>query len=111
MVGSEVVEVGQRLLGLFLLVQPGTDDRVTVIDLVPRRRVDDLLLGKAYFRAGPVVLPPADPTAPLPELLAALGLSGGLPERMATVNTLLNAVPPALRERLLIDFLSHLQRP
>jgi sphinganine-1-phosphate aldolase len=61
--------------------------------------------------AGPVVLPPADPTAPLPELLAALGLSGGLPERMATVNTLLNAVPPALRERLLIDFLSHLQRP
>jgi sphinganine-1-phosphate aldolase len=61
--------------------------------------------------AGPVVLPPVDPTAPLPELLAALGLSGGLPERMATVNTLLNAVPPALRERLLIDFLSHLQRP
>lgn len=60
--------------------------------------------------AGPVVLPPVDPTAPLPELLAALGLSGGLPERMATVNTLLNAVPPALRERLLIDFLSHLQR-
>ncbi|MBB4958293.1 pyridoxal phosphate-dependent decarboxylase family protein [Micromonospora polyrhachis] len=61
-----------------------------------------------------------------PELVA--GLAGGIglgaagsggpdstggptPERMATVNTLLDAAPPALRERLLVEFFSLLQRP
>nr|MDT0660994.1 aminotransferase class V-fold PLP-dependent enzyme [Micromonospora sp. DSM 115978] len=38
-------------------------------------------------------------------------VSGPLPERMATVNTLLNAVPPELRAALLTEFLSLLQRP
>ncbi len=44
-------------------------------------------------------------------LLAAAGLGGGdrvLPERMATVNTLLAAAGPALRERLLVEFLGAL---
>ena len=39
------------------------------------------------------------------------GAGGGLPERMAPVNTLLDAAPPALRERLLVEFVSLLQRP
>ncbi|WP_428963489.1 pyridoxal phosphate-dependent decarboxylase family protein [Micromonospora fluostatini] len=80
--------------------------------------------------AGPVRLP-ADllalvgtltPDALTPDLLAGLaaglglgGDAGGagpvLPERMATVNTLLDAAPPALRERLLAGFVGLLQRP
>jgi sphinganine-1-phosphate aldolase len=62
--------------------------------------------------AGPVSLPPVPLDAPLPDLLAALGVGpGGLPSRMATINTLLNAAPPDVREALLVDFLGHLQRP
>jgi glutamate/tyrosine decarboxylase-like PLP-dependent enzyme len=37
--------------------------------------------------------------------------SGSLPARMASVNALLDAAPPLVRERLLIAFLSLLQRP
>jgi sphinganine-1-phosphate aldolase len=49
-------------------------------------------------------------------LAAALGLGGDgsagpLPARMATVNTLLNAAPSAIRERLMVEFLGLLQRP
>ncbi|MEG3634092.1 pyridoxal phosphate-dependent decarboxylase family protein [Micromonospora palythoicola] len=75
--------------------------------------------------AGPVGLPPqlralAGTLAPeeltgdlVAGLAAGLGLGpgGGLPERMAPVNTLLDAAPPALRERLLVEFVSLLQRP
>ncbi|WDZ85419.1 pyridoxal phosphate-dependent decarboxylase family protein [Micromonospora cathayae] len=75
--------------------------------------------------AGPVRLPDEllamaaslPPEALTPELVAGLaaglGLGGaaGLPDRMAPVNTLLNAAPPALRERLLVEFVSLLQRP
>ncbi|MFG1775214.1 pyridoxal phosphate-dependent decarboxylase family protein [Micromonospora sp. NPDC049048] len=79
--------------------------------------------------AGPVALPAEllalattlTPEALTPELVA--GLAGGLglggpadaagaaPERMALVNTLLDAAPPALRERLLVEFVGLLQRP
>ncbi|GIJ36917.1 pyridoxal phosphate-dependent decarboxylase family protein [Micromonospora andamanensis] len=75
--------------------------------------------------AGPVGLPPelralAGTLAPealtgdlVAGLAAGLGLGpgGGLPDRMAPVNTLLDAAPPALRERLLVEFVSLLQRP
>ncbi|PWR05795.1 aspartate aminotransferase family protein [Micromonospora acroterricola] len=88
--------------------------------------------------AGPVRLPPElaalagalTPDALTPELVAGLaaglgmgaepaagagpdgGSAGGpLPERMALVNTLLDAAPPALRERLLVEFVGLLQRP
>ncbi|QKW16331.1 aminotransferase class V-fold PLP-dependent enzyme [Verrucosispora sp. NA02020] len=75
--------------------------------------------------AGPVALPPdllALAGALTPEALTAdlvaglaaglgLGGGGGLPDRMAPVNTLLDAAPPALRERLLVEFVSLLQRP
>ncbi|MFI7659121.1 pyridoxal phosphate-dependent decarboxylase family protein [Micromonospora parva] len=78
--------------------------------------------------AGPVALPPEltalatslTPDALTPELVAGLaaGLGMGgetdgapLPERMAVVNTLLDAAPPALRERLLVEFVGLLQRP
>jgi sphinganine-1-phosphate aldolase len=49
-------------------------------------------------------------------LLAAAGLSGAdgslaLPERMAPVNALLDACPPALREALLLGVLDRLSRP
>ncbi|MDG4763607.1 aminotransferase class V-fold PLP-dependent enzyme [Solwaraspora sp. WMMD406] len=37
--------------------------------------------------------------------------SSPLPERMAVVNTVLDLAPPSLREHLLIEFLSLLQRP
>ncbi|MET8837189.1 aminotransferase class V-fold PLP-dependent enzyme [Micromonospora sp. NPDC004540] len=75
--------------------------------------------------AGPVALPPEllalagslTPAALTPELVAGLaaglGLGGtvGAPERMAAVNTLLDAAPVALRERLLTEFVGLLQRP
>lgn len=75
--------------------------------------------------AGPVRLPAEllslaaglTPDALTPELVAGLaaglGLagSGGLPDRMATVNALLDAAPVALRERLLVEFVGLLQRP
>jgi len=45
------------------------------------------------------------------QLAGGLGLGGGDFSRMAAVNTLLDAAPPALREALLTGFLSLLQRP
>ncbi|WP_229074006.1 aminotransferase class V-fold PLP-dependent enzyme [Actinoplanes sp. DH11] len=67
---------------------------------------------------GPVEVPELPPLTPemiTPELIAGLaqglGLGGGDFSRMAVVNTVLNAAPPALREALLTGFLSHLQRP
>ncbi|GIE86550.1 pyridoxal phosphate-dependent decarboxylase family protein [Actinoplanes regularis] len=67
---------------------------------------------------GPVELPPLPPLTPemiTPEFIAVLaeglGLGGGDFSRMAEVNTVLNAAPPALREALLTGFLSLLQRP
>ena len=45
------------------------------------------------------------------EMVAGLGPGRGDFSRMAPVNTLLNAAPPALREALLIGFMSILQRP
>ncbi|MFI6260967.1 pyridoxal phosphate-dependent decarboxylase family protein [Micromonospora sp. NPDC051006] len=73
--------------------------------------------------AGPVELPAelralagtltADTLTPdlVAGLAAGLGLDGGVPGRMAVVNTLLDAAPPALRERLLVEFVGLLQRP
>jgi glutamate/tyrosine decarboxylase-like PLP-dependent enzyme len=75
--------------------------------------------------AGPVVLDPdaaafvaaLDPatltTDQFAGLLAAAGLTGGaaLPGRMAEINTLLAQASPALRERLLLEFLGELYRP
>ncbi|GIE33540.1 aspartate aminotransferase family protein [Actinoplanes italicus] len=67
---------------------------------------------------GPVEVPPLPPLTPemiTPELIASLaeglGLAGGDFTQMATVNSILNAAPPALREALLAGFLSFLQRP
>lgn len=82
----------------------------------------------AALAAGPVQLPAElaalvgalTPDALTPELVeglaAGLGMGGEpggapLPERMAVVNTLLDAAPPALRERLLVEFVGLLQRP
>lgn len=83
--------------------------------------------------AGPVTLPAEllalarslTPEGLTPDLVA--GLAGGLglglgetagagsaepvPDRMAVVNTLLEAVPAALQERLLMEFVGLLQRP
>ncbi|MEV1331273.1 aspartate aminotransferase family protein [Micromonospora costi] len=81
--------------------------------------------------AGPTDLPPEllalagtlTPDSLTPDLVAGLaaglGLGGAggdapagpLPGRMAPVNTLLDAAPPALRERLLVEFVGLLQRP
>lgn len=74
--------------------------------------------------AGPVTLPAElldaiaalDPDTLTAEqfagLLAAAGLDGaGVPKRMAEVNTMLAAAPPALRERLLVEFLSAMYTP
>ncbi|MFG2103006.1 pyridoxal phosphate-dependent decarboxylase family protein [Micromonospora echinaurantiaca] len=97
----------------------------------------DLLVAVAAGRAaGPVRLPDElralattlTPEALTPDLVAGLaaglGLGAGadgenpapaaggpLPERMALVNALLDAAPPALRERLLVEFVGLLQRP
>ncbi|NES12553.1 MULTISPECIES: aminotransferase class V-fold PLP-dependent enzyme [Micromonospora] len=74
--------------------------------------------------AGPVELPAElralagslTPEALTPEVVAGLAAGLGLdptaaPERMAVVNTLLDAASPALRERLLAEFVGLLQRP
>ncbi len=75
--------------------------------------------------AGPVVVDPAvasfaaalDPSTLTSEqfagLLAAAGLGSGagLPDRMAPINALLATAPPALRERLLLEFLGALYVP
>lgn len=77
---------------------------------------------RAAVAAGPVAVAPEvlefigglEPDSLTPEefggLLAAAGMTGGagLPARMATVNTLLAAARPALRERLLVEFLGSL---
>lgn len=82
----------------------------------------------AALGAGPVPVDPGvaellralDPVtlgdAELDLLLAAGGLAGdggeiGLPERMASVNALLDVAPPALRESVLVAFLDRLARP
>ncbi|WP_392544091.1 pyridoxal phosphate-dependent decarboxylase family protein [Oryzobacter telluris] len=83
---------------------------------------------EAARAAGPVSVDPAlaglvaaiDPTtlddAGFGRLLGAAGLAGddgslALPERMAPVNALLDACPPALREALLLGVLDRLSRP
>ncbi|MEU8168267.1 aminotransferase class V-fold PLP-dependent enzyme [Micromonospora sp. NPDC049004] len=92
----------------------------------------DLAAAVAAAQAvGPVRLPAElaslvgalTPEALTPEVVAGLagglglgggpdtGASGPLPDRMALVNTLLDAAPPALRERLLVEFVGLLQRP
>ena len=84
----------------------------------------DLADAAAAARArGPVELPAGlleaagalTPEMVTPELVEGLaeglGLGGGDFSRMAAVNSLLDAAPPALREALLTGFLSMLQRP
>jgi sphinganine-1-phosphate aldolase len=84
----------------------------------------DLADAVAAARArGPIDLPPElvgtaaalTPAMVTPALIEGLaqglGLAGGDFSQMATVNTLLDAAPPALREALLTGFLSLLQRP
>ncbi|MGO4599817.1 pyridoxal phosphate-dependent decarboxylase family protein [Terrabacter sp. 2RAF25] len=91
--------------------------------------VADLIAATASARAaGPVAVPSdlvamasaIDPAtldeATFAGLLAAAGLAGGdgaveLPERMAPVNALLDAVPPPLREALLLGVIDRLVRP
>ncbi|WP_248294460.1 aminotransferase class V-fold PLP-dependent enzyme [Actinoplanes sp. TBRC 11911] len=77
----------------------------------------------AARKCGPIDLPAPlleaagslTPEMVTPQLIAGLaeglGLGTGDFSRMAAVNTLLNAAPPALREALLTGFLSLLQRP
>jgi glutamate/tyrosine decarboxylase-like PLP-dependent enzyme len=74
---------------------------------------DSVVAARAH---GPVELPPGifDQLGSVSDVAAALGVGSGasvLPDRMAVVNTLLNAAPPAVREQLLVAFLSLLQRP
>jgi sphinganine-1-phosphate aldolase len=58
-----------------------------------------------------------DPAAFTPEMysqmLAMAGLAGGgqLPERMAEINAIMDALPPALKEQLLVAFLNDLFVP
>ncbi|WP_432980509.1 pyridoxal phosphate-dependent decarboxylase family protein [Dactylosporangium sp. CA-233914] len=78
----------------------------------------DLAAAVAAARShGPVELPDGIlellGQVPVEQLAATLGLGegGALPQRIAPINTLLNAVDPAVREQLLVAFLSLLQRP
>lgn len=65
-------------------------------------------LGSLLGRLGEVGLSPEV----FPELLAAAGVtSQGLPERMAGINELLDALPPTVREQVLIRFLNGLYLP
>ncbi|MET7417887.1 aminotransferase class V-fold PLP-dependent enzyme [Dactylosporangium sp. NPDC005555] len=77
----------------------------------------DLAASVAAARAlGPVALPSDifSLVGDVSSLASALGVGSGssvLPDRMAVINTLLNSAPPAVREQLLVAFLSLLQRP
>jgi glutamate/tyrosine decarboxylase-like PLP-dependent enzyme len=77
----------------------------------------DLAASVAAARAhGPVELPDgifalAGDVSALAEALGVGSGSSVLPSRLAVINTLLNAAPPAVREQLLVAFLSLLQRP
>ena len=87
--------------------------------------LEDLRTAVAAAReAGPAALPGdlletlsgVDPAALDDEafgrILEAAGMKGGgLPEKMAGVNGAMNALPPALRERLLTAFVNDLFRP
>jgi sphinganine-1-phosphate aldolase len=87
--------------------------------------LEDLRASVAAAReAGPAVLPGGlletlsglDPSGLDDEafgrILEAAGMTGGgLPEEMAGVNGAMNALPPALRERLLTAFVNDLFRP
>jgi len=56
-----------------------------------------------------------DPSQVTPEMvqqmLGMLGGGGGLPGRMAEINEVLNALPPALREALLNEYMNELHTP
>ncbi|WP_408896471.1 pyridoxal phosphate-dependent decarboxylase family protein [Nocardioides sp. R1-1] len=111
---------GERPPSLHLAVSAATD---------PVAFLDALAASVAAARAsGPVPVDPAvadllrglDPASlgddELDLLLAAGGLAGesgdlALPERMASVNALLDVAPPALREAVLVAFLDRLARP
>ena len=55
---------------------------------------------------------PADPADFAGDGASASARTAAPPRgRMAVVNTLLDAAPPALRERLLVEFVGLLQRP
>jgi sphinganine-1-phosphate aldolase len=85
----------------------------------------DLTAAVAAARAaGPVTIAPElvaaiaalDPDSLTPEqfagLLAAAGMDGAaVPKRMAEVNSMLGVASPALRERLLVEFLSAMYTP
>jgi glutamate/tyrosine decarboxylase-like PLP-dependent enzyme len=79
-------------------------------------RAKELPSGAAVRELGPM-LSQLDPAAFGPEMFAQLlgmaGLGSGtaLPERMAEINELLAALPIALRERLLTEFVGMLFRP
>jgi sphinganine-1-phosphate aldolase len=88
--------------------------------------LDDLAACVALARDTPVdpgrqgllaALRDLDPAAFTPEMygqmLAMAGLGGGaqLPERMAEINAIMDALPPALKEQLLVAFLNDLFVP
>lgn len=90
----------------------------SVRDTAPAFAADLAAAVEAARARGPVDIPPLPPLTPdmiTPEFIAGLaeglGLGTGDFSRMAQVNALLNAAPPALREALLTGFLSLLQRP
>lgn len=58
-------------------------------------------------------LDPSTAADMLPQLLAMAGLTGGgkMPEKMADVNTLLNALPRPLQEKLLVEFVNQMFTP
>jgi sphinganine-1-phosphate aldolase len=108
---------GPSPANLHLTVTAATDGSVATL-------LGDLGDAVAAARAaGPVRLPAdlvatverLDPAALTPavfaDLSAAAGLDGALPARMAPVNALLGAASPAVRERLLVEFLSAMYTP
>jgi hypothetical protein len=86
----------------------GPSAEVPARSALPRRMLAGYALGSLPS------LPALTPDDVTPEIVAgladSLGLAGGDFGRMAGVNTVLNACPPALREALLTGFLSLLQQ-
>ncbi|RGC70833.1 Glutamate decarboxylase beta [Micromonospora sp. MW-13] len=81
--------------------------------LTPDALTPELVAGLAagLGLGGPVSGGPVSGGPGVPGADGGAGAGGAVPDRTAMVNALLNAAPPALRERLLVEFVGLLQRP
>lgn len=90
-------------------VEPFLKDLGECVEVAKTMKSGDSVVGMAQAFGA------LDPSAVTPDMFQQmLGMAGikgsGLPDRMAEINDILNALPVKLRERLLIEYLNELQK-